>query len=308
MLIDVHAHIFAELNGMVATGPIHGIGYGRASVGGETIQLLPPLNEKTTHTPEMLIAHMDWAGVDKAVLLQGPFYGECNHYVLDAIRRFPDRLIGSACIDPWTEGSRAVFDEIRASGGFRAVKLECSESTGLCGLHPAARLDVPENDWLWRELEREGLVLVLDLGAVGSRSYQTEAVRAIAERLPALKIVIAHLAQPTPAAEADSRLWQLWEEQIDLGLLPNVWFDTASLPTYVADEGYPFPTAARYLQIAVDRVGAGKIMWGTDIPGLLGHVTYPQLVKLAELHAGRLSPAERELILGGTAAHIYCKD
>ena len=60
-------------------------GYGRIAVGDEETQLLPPYNEKTVFTPEMLIANMDWAGVDKAVLLQGPFYGECNSYVLEAL-------------------------------------------------------------------------------------------------------------------------------------------------------------------------------------------------------------------------------
>jgi len=164
---------------------------------------------------------------------------------------------------------------------------------------------MPGVAWLWDELAQRRWVLVLDLGAVGSRSYQTGAVRAIAEAHPDLKIVIAHLAQPTPAAEADPRLWCLWLEQIELGQLPNVWFDMASLPAYLSNEGYPFPSAERYLRLAVDRIGPARVMWGSDLPGLLAHATYLQLVKLARLHTQFLSPHEQAMVLGGNASQVY---
>ena len=89
MIIDAHAHIFPEVRGATGRGSTRGPGYGRIAVGDEETQLLPPYNEKTVFTPEMLIANMDWAGVDKTVLLQGPFYGACNSYVLEALNRYP---------------------------------------------------------------------------------------------------------------------------------------------------------------------------------------------------------------------------
>ena len=281
------------------------MGYGRITVGGWPTQLLPPYNSETIFTPEMLISNMEWVGVAKAVLLQGPFYGECNSYVLDALNRYPDRLVGAAYFDPWAPDSRQEFETVIASSKFRVVKLECSEATGLCGLHPNARLDMPEIAWLWDSLERRGLVLTLDLGAIGSRSYQTDAVRTIAEVHPDLRIVIAHLGQPNPSAEADAELWSLWWDQIDLGLLPNVWFDTAALPAYLPDEDFPYPTAERYLHLALERIGPSKILWGTDLPGLLRHLNYPQLVRLAELHTQSLSPTEQAMILGKNAMRVY---
>ncbi len=305
MIVDAHSHIFPQVQGSTGRGPTRGLGYGRIAVGDEETQLLPPYNETTVFTPEMLLANMDWAGVAKAVLLQGPFYGECNSYVLDALDRYPDRLVGAAYFDPWGSGNRQEFEAVIASSKFRVVKLECSEATGLCGLHPNARLDMREIAWLWNSLERRKLVLTLDLGAIGSRSYQTDAVRTIAEVHPDLRIVIAHLGQPNPSAEADAELWSLWWDQIDLGLLPNVWFDTAALPAYLPDEDFPYPTAERYLHLAVDRIGASKILWGTDLPGLLRHLNYPQLVRLAELHTQSLSPNAQAMILGRNAMRVY---
>ncbi|MBX3011726.1 MAG: amidohydrolase [Caldilineaceae bacterium] len=305
MIIDAHAHIFPKVQGLNAAGPTQGAGYGRIRMGDEVIQLLPPFCAETVFTPEMLIAHMDWAGVEQALLLQGPFYGACNDYALAALAHYPDRLIGAAYVDPWEPTSRATFAATVDHTLFRAVKLECSEATGLCGIHPQARLDDAEVAWLWPALEERGLVLVLDLGAVGSRSYQTAAVRAIAERHPGLKIIIAHLGQPTPTAEADPDRWQRWQAQIQLGLLPNVWFDTAALPAYLPQESFPYPSAARYLHWALEQIGPHKILWGTDLPGLLGHATYRQLLQLGQLHTQHLSSAEQALVLGGNAAALF---
>lgn len=305
MIIDAHAHIYPAVHGLIADGPTRSMGYGRIAIGDKVVQSLPPLCERTTYTPEMLIAQMDWAGVQRAVLLQGPFYGECNDYARAAIQRYPDRLVGMAYIDPWSPDPRQFFENTFAEPCFKGIKLECSEAAGLCGLHPDARLDAPELAWLWDTLEQRGLLLTLDLGAVGSRSYQTQAVRVIAEAHRNLKIVIAHLAQPTPAVAADPQRWQQWLDQIDLGRLPNVWFDTAALPGYLPDEDYPYPTAGRYIRMAIERIGPQKVIWGTDQPGLLGQATYPQLVKMARLHTQFLTPREQALVLADNAILVY---
>lgn len=305
MRIDAHSHIFPELRGKIAAGNTRGLKNGIATIGEKCIQFLPPFVEKIIHTPEMLIAEMDRVGLDKVVLLQGSFFGNHNDYVRDAVRRYPDRLIGAAFIDPWEKGFHKAFEAIVGEGCFRAVKLECSEPTGFFGLHPEASLDQPEIKWLWERLEQERMVLVLDLGAVGSRSYQTNHVLTIAREYPSLKIVIAHLGQPSPKVESDPVLLRLWEEQIDLGLLPNVWFDTASLPAYVVDEGYPYPSAVRYIRKAIERIGPTKILWGSDVPTFFIHTTYAQMVKQAELCVEHLPAAERNLVLGDNAMQVF---
>ena len=305
MIVDVHAHVFPAVRGRIAGGAVIDAGYGQVSVGSRSIRWLPPWTEQTIFTPEMLIAHMDWACVDRSVLLQGPFSGDCNQYVRQAVELYPGRLSGCAQLDPWEPNCRSAFDDMFAEPGFVGLKLECSEATGLIGLHPSARLDDPSIAWLWRELEERALVLVLDLGAVGSRSYQTAAVRQIATEHPELRIVVAHLAQPTPAAEADKELWALWLDQIDLGRLPNVFFDLAALPAYLPGEEFPFPSAGRYLRMAIDRVGPAKLMFGSDAPGLLVHASYPQLVALTRRHIGFLAQPEQAMILAANAISVF---
>ena len=110
MIVDAHSHIFPSVNGIIGAGKTTSAGYGNIRVGDQTRRLFPAYNERTEYTVEMLIAHLDWAGVDKAVLLQGTFYGECNAFALEAADRYPDRLFAALHADPWREDYRNAFE------------------------------------------------------------------------------------------------------------------------------------------------------------------------------------------------------
>lgn len=305
MIIDVHTHIFEKVCGKSSQGLVCGIGYGCISIGGKKTNFIPPLNDRTVHTPEMLIEHMDLVGIDKSVLLQGPFYGECNNYVEDAIKKYPQRFVAAACIDPWSENAKTSFPHILDLKVFKAVKIEFSEPTGYSGIYKGATLKDKSISWLWHELEKNGFVLVLDLGSPGSVSYQTKEVRDIAERHSALKIVIAHLGQPTPVLQSDVDLYAQWKQQIELGKLPNIWFDTASLQMYFNRDGYPFTKGFQYFKNALDLIGSNKIMFGSDIPGTLLHTTYMQLVKTIELYLDEMDISVKEDIMYRNALKVY---
>ena len=306
MIIDAHAHIMLAVNGMTAGGPTRSLSWGRVRWGDETIQLLPPLNEATSFPAEALLAQMDWAGVDRAVLLQGPFYGEANAYVASAVARFPDRFVGAFAPDPFASDARQLYKQCVEDFGLRIVKLELTEPTGLTGLYPNLRLDAPELGWIFEWAERDRLVVTLDLGKIGSRAYQTEAVAAIAERHPDLTIVIAHLAQPPFDESENGELDAEWRAQILLGRLPNVHFDLSALPAYSADyDEYPYLTAQTTIRRAVELIGAGKLMWGTDAPGLLTSGSYRQLLNYVRRHCDFLSEAEMADVLGLNALRVY---
>jgi predicted TIM-barrel fold metal-dependent hydrolase len=295
-----------ELHGQTGRGPTRSLAYGKAQYGDSVIQMLPPLMEKTAFPPEALLGNMDWAGVDKAVLLQGPFYGEANDYLARAVHQWPDRFIAAGHVDPCADDAREMFRRCVEEHGFRILKFEMSVGTGLVGLHPELRLDGEAMAWIWDEAERRGLVVTLDLGGVGSASYQTEAVRTVLERHPRVRIVICHLAQPPITNKDDAQHDRLWQEQVNLAKHPNVWFDLSALPAYAsAVEDYPYPTARDYIRRAVAMVGADKLMWGTDVPGLLGQATYPQLLSYITNHCDFLSQSDMTNVLGETAWRVY---
>lgn len=303
-IIDAHAHVFDRVRGRIATGPISGGDYGRVLAGGQMLQLLPPMARQVQFLPAALIASMDWAGVNGAVLLQGPFYGPHNAFTLRAALQHPGRLTAAAFFDPWDgrgrTGLRRLIDR-----GFRIVKLELSVASGLLGLHPGKRLDDEEISWLWADLEALSCAVVLDLGAVGTESYQTDAVDRIARLHRNLRVVIAHLAQPRPNLVGSRRLHAAWLAQIRLGRYDNIWFDTSALPYYFSNaEVYPYVSAGRYLRLALKELGPEKLMWGTDVPALLGCLNYKQMVELVMGQLQHLSKSDQSKVLGENAARV----
>ena len=114
------------------------------------------------------------------------------------------------------------------------------------------------------------------------------------------------MGQPSRTAERDPKLWSAWLEQIRLGTLPNVWFDLSALPYHVREEEeYPFPSTKRYFDLARRIVGAEKLLWGTDIPWLLGTANYQQLVAHGKFLLSDCTEKEREMIFAENAWDVY---
>jgi predicted TIM-barrel fold metal-dependent hydrolase len=56
---------------------------------------------------------------------------------------------------------------------------------------------------------------------------------------------------------------------------------------------------------AVDLVGADRLLWGTDAPGMLWMLTYQQMLDVVRIHCRSLSDEQRRLILGENALRAY---
>ena len=96
------------MDGLADVG-LRGGGFGRLAwtADGEEcyLQYLPPTLVNLSAPPELMVAQMDYVGVDRAVLQTGHLYGRLNGYLADAVRRFPDRFWGLAMIDEWRADS-----------------------------------------------------------------------------------------------------------------------------------------------------------------------------------------------------------
>ena len=88
---------------------------------------------------------------------------------------------------------------------------------------------------------------------------------------------------------------------------PRMYLETSTVLFYF-DEEYPFPTARRIIQRGYRRVGADKMMWGSDYPGLLTRATMPQLIKLVAEECDEIPLADRETILGKTAYRLFFEE
>ncbi len=284
MLTDCHLHICPRVGGTDARLPYQGRVYGKAQGANGVVQLLPPCFERTDSSPELALAHMDWLGVDRAFLVQGPMYGFHNRYVAGACARWPERLLGCAIVEP-SRGAEAA-QELREcrEWGLRGLKIEWP---GTLAISPATRLGGAEEWKVWRAAKELEMPLFFHLlhGA-----GQVEDMRRIVGELD-LKVSVAHLG----GAPAEG-----WQEQVRLATDPRVYVSCSAVP-FATKEDYPSPKARDLLKEAVDLVGAHKIMWGSDYPGTLTRLTYPQTLEWVRTYCNFLSPADMTAVLGGAA-------
>jgi len=311
MIIDSHLHCFPW---------IKGIRDGKAETRGDRLgvvrrvekgtsteeRYLPPSFYEVSSLPEVALAYMQDAGVNKAILMQAPCYGNHNEFVSEIVGRWPDKFIGMGLVDP-RRRVQTVVKEIRhivSNLDLRGIKFEVPDTP----FYPGEDKYLP----MWEKINEQGVPAVVDLGwGEGEYYFQLEGIRRVLSRVQGLRIVLAHLGV--------SRLWDPQEEypfptlQKTLSLaeeFPNVMFDIAGLTNATAymgtaDEEFPFSRMQKAIQATYQRVGADRIMWGSDYPSVLLACTYKQVVKIITDHCDFLSPREKERIMGKNAQQVF---
>lgn len=236
-------------------------------------------------TAEELIAAMDQGGVDVSVICgfawrDEGLCGADNDYVMDAIRRYPDRLIGLAVVNP-AAGLEAVREMERcAEGGLRGVGELMPDGQGydLDGIPTLQPIMEAAQALKWPVLTHSNEQVGHDYPGKGRTG--PEAVLHLAEAFPDVRIVCAHWG-------GGLLFYELMPEV--RGVLRNVYYDTAASPLLYDDRIY---------RVAMD-IAPEKILFGSDYP-LLCTRRYLGRIRAAGL-AGNLEKA----LLGGNAARLF---
>jgi predicted TIM-barrel fold metal-dependent hydrolase len=230
-------------------------------------------------TADMVVAAMDEAGVDRAVLVPPSWEGDRNDLVLDAARRYPARLAAMG---------RLPLDEPNPSAvsGWR-------NQPGMLGLRftfhaPRMRgwLTDGTGDWLWASAQEAHIpVMVFVPGAVPE-------MERIIRRYPELRFVIDHLAL---WGRKDDAAFEHLGEVLNLAKLPNVAVKASALPCY-SSEPYPFPGLHRYIRQVFDTFGPRRTFWGTDWTRL--PCTWREALTLFTEELPWLTEADKEWVMG----------
>lgn len=298
-MIDAHTHVFDTLAGFGPRGELRAIGGGKARwANGEVIEMIPSGLGERAFTYDTLAALLQENGVERAILLQGSFYGFQNDYTREAAEKYPDLFVPSGTFDPFCANSLALADRLVNQLRLPIIKFETSSGGGLMGYHRPFPLDGEVFAESFELIARAEAALVLDLGGPGMPSFQPEAVAAVARRHPTLRIVVCHLLAPGP------RDRDALADGLRTLALPNVWFDLAAVPWNLFPEGYPYPTGREYIRLAKDLVGAEKLLWGTDVPSVLTRDSYAHLVDYIT-GSGIFTPDELEQVFHGNACAAY---
>ncbi len=288
-IVDAHIHAYAP---EVAADPA---AWGKARGEPGWVDCVAPEGRRSLQgwaDPDRLIGDMDRAGVEACVMLG--WYWErqetCdlqNGWYAQWIRRHPGRLLGFAAVQP-------------AAGPRAAEALERALDSGLCGVGemlPRAQ-GFALADASWRRVvelaadRRVPLTLHATDPEAGPRAGPPTPLAdylRLAREYPEATFILAHwgggMAFRGPPGEGES-------------LPPNVYFDTAASPLLYTPEVF---------RQAVDRVGAERILYGSDYPLLL----YPRQSRepgfgafLGEIARCGLDEAERGRILGSNVRSL----
>ena len=276
MIIDFHTHIFPR-----------SIRLNRQNFfpGESAFRLLYESPKSRMVGAQEIVKSMDEQGVDVSVVFGFPWrnaeiFKMHNDYILDAVRRFPERLIGFACFDLASE--TAVKEACR-----------CIES-GLSGIGELAFYESGIDEKCLELLspvmklcrQRDLPILIhtnepLGHQYPGKAPIKPEQIYEMAKRFSENKLVLAHWG-------GGIFLYSLLKKEVK-DVLKNVYLDTAASP-YLYDP--------QIYAIACKLMGREKILLGTDFP-LLKPERY-----FKELDDAGVSGSDRAAICGASAKRL----
>lgn len=300
-IIDAHAHVAQYIAGFTSRGELRGIGGGMAKYAdGQIFRMIPEGMGDYGVTPEKLIEVMDENGVEKAVLLQGQFLGFQNEYTALAIKKYPERFTGAASYDPFCNKVDGVKNYLFKQLGFKAVKFEASNGSGLMAYHSPIDLNGEIMNKEYKFAADNCLTFVIDIGRPRNCCWQVDALAAAIKKYPQVTFVICHLLAPQ---REDT---QLLKSALQKLVMPNVYFDVASLAGNQNPEKFPYPAAVAHLKTAKEIVGADRLMFGTDMPCALARDSYAHLRDYI-IESDAFTPSELADVFYNTANSVYFK-
>lgn len=297
-VIDIHVHVYDRVAGITKGAPITGAGYGKVKIGNNCVQFTPPSFQETTSPVEVLIGYMDWCGIDKALLMPNPLYGYTNDYFIEAVGKYPDRLKGVALTD-FIRGEEAARElaEIYDRTDLFGYKIE-TDSTFQCAPHK--HMADEEFRPVWDVLDQYHQSVFLHLFTDRDVSDLAQLVKAY----PEITFVLCHMGADSCFGKKGTNpgnfdfLLQLMKEH------PNVYMDTSTVPEYFLPEEYPWKYAGSLVEKAYQTVGAERLMWASDYPGMLKVGTMRQLIDYV-LQNCRIPERDLELIMAGNAERLF---
>jgi predicted TIM-barrel fold metal-dependent hydrolase len=271
-------------------------------------QWMPPTLQDMHAPPELMIAQMDYIGVDHAILYRGHVYGKLNDYLADCSRRYPKRLTAIAQIDEADAYQPAQIDELRRSVrelGLRGLYFEIEHFKIVGATHT---VDDPRFDPLWEEVVGLGIPLVWDISRQIDPALHLghlHRTRRVIERFPKMVNILSHFG--SYIRDPKTRQVNNWDEILSCAALPNVFLELVQVqyPSTRTGDEYPFPLGRQLIEQAYRRLGAGKLVWGSDMPALERACTYRQSLDYIRTHCDFMTASEKDRVLGDNTAEIF---
>jgi predicted TIM-barrel fold metal-dependent hydrolase len=273
--VDTHTHaISADLT----TYPLHPVGDRQST-----------WSQQRPVTIEQLLATMDAAGIDQAVLVHASTaYGYDNSYAADSLVGREDRFVGVCAVDFFAETAckdLAYWIDQRHFSGVRLKSLAVAEQFQI--------FRDPRAEPVWGEVQDRQIPVCVSLDSAG-----IEPIRDLLRRFPRLRILVDHGGNPDiaggPPYPRAAGLFGLREYEGVYMKLTSVTFERV-----VAAGG----DAHNVVRAMVDQFGSDRLMWGTNFPATAGSM--PELLTRAQEAFADLSTVDQQAIFATTARSVY---
>ena len=243
---------------------------------------------------------MDKAGIDKAMIF-GSDFGvqleepkihpyETNRRLADLAKKYPDKFIAVAALDPRRPGAVKHFRTCIEEWGIKGLKLHPA-----AGFYPTDEICYP----FYEMCGEYGLPIIFHSGAQPAAPVKLDTqfpvyIAEAATKFPDTNMVIAHVGQ------------DLWPEAVMFGkYIPNVYYDISAYQF-----NYLFWGSERFfkwLRDLIDTVGGSRVMWATDHPLPNVALSPEDWVKVFTERKTDVpfSDSEIEILMGGAAAELF---
>jgi L-fuconolactonase len=246
----------------------------------------PPGREREAQRPypiskETLLFEMDLANVSRGILVPPSWEGDRNDLALEAARRYPDRFAVMGRVALQDPSSRALVADWKKQPGMLGMRFTFHNE------HNRPFLTDGTADWLWPAAERHAIpLMVLAPGSL-------ESIGRIAERHPALRVVIDHAGLHVRGKAP--RVLEDLPAVCALAKHPNVAVKASGLPALSA-QPYPFRDLHDAVRRLFDAFGPRRTFWGTDLSRM--PCTYRECIDLFTKELPWLKGEDLEWVMG----------
>lgn len=269
-VIDTHLHCFAGAND--ERFPYHE----RA-----------PYRPEAAATPEHLLACMDGAGVDYAIVVHPEPYQDDHRYLEHCLKVGGERLKGTCLFFADRPGSIDGLEPLvkRLPGQIVAARVHAYAPERL---PPFGR---PELRNLWKRAADLGLAMQLHFEPRYAPRFEP-LIREFRETT----VIVDHMGRPFQGTPEEHEVVIGWSR------LPNTILKIASVPQKTS---YPHRDIGPVIRRLSDAYGPERMIYGGGFGADATPASYRRYREQVAEHLVHLSERDRQMILGGTAARLF---
>jgi predicted TIM-barrel fold metal-dependent hydrolase len=256
--------------------------------------------------PELMLAQMTNAGVDRGVLQGGGGYGAMNDYNAFAQHQYPAKLTGLLHVDEATADLESTLAEVARAADVLGLRgLYYAQDFSRHGY--ARNVDHDAFRPFWDTIVARKLPVFIELSSTpdydrASYLRNLRALDALLARYPAHPFLL--VMGPPVGYFGASGTWEFPDDALATYQRDNVWLEVMFPITWGGVWDYPYPQAQALIRGMRDLFGASRLCWGSDMPNVERFCTYRQCVDYVRRHCPFLSTGEKEAILGRNIAAL----